>query len=468
MSTPPRVLVVLPYDLMARNFIDGGVLAHLAQRRPLDIVVVSPDPDDAARVAAAGARWTRLFHPLRWSDAGARPGRLRRAAWYLRYLAGFAWRMTLVYRFNVMQGFRGFAMRLRHSRALRRKFIREGLPMSRLFGAPFSRSRRLYGWLYRAYYAGWQRFSPVDRLFAGFRPQLVVLGHLQNSVVTPYVVAARRSGVPIVGINGSWDQPTTKGPLCPGVVRLLVQNAQVRDELNRYHGVPRERMREVGWPQMDIYADAGAVAGREAFLARLGYGGERYILFAANPGRLSLCEPEIAAWLAERLEAGRFGSGVRLHLRCHPNDREWQLRFGALARHPRVTIEPPGKADLAYLANLIRHAELVVASAGSMNLDAVALDTPTIGLAWEDESLPYADRPARAYELEHLAAVAQEDGLPLARTFAELEGLIDEGLADRQNRAEGRRRLRRRFVEPLDGRASVRVAEEIVAVLEGA
>jgi hypothetical protein len=402
-------------------------------------------------------RWAPLFHPRRYAGAGAPT----RTLWFVRYLAGTAWRMSLTYRFNLIQGFRGFGIRLRQSWRLRLQFLAEALPMSRLFGLPFPRSRRLYAWLYRGYYAGWQRFAPVDALLAEFRPEVMVLAHLQTPVVTPYVLAAQALGVRMLGLNGSWDQPTTKGPLCPGVERVLVQNEQVRRELCRHHGISEERMATVGWPQMDPYAWPASRLGREEFLAKAGFDPrERYVVFAANPGRLSHKEPEIAAWLADRLRE----SGVRLHLRCHPNDTHWSERFAALRAQPGVRVEPPRSGDLEQLANLIRHAEVVVASAGSINLDAVALDTPTIGLAWEDTSVAYWDRQARVYELEHLAALTQGDGLPLAHDLAELESLVREALEDRSRRAAGRRELRRRFLEPLDGGASARIADEIAAM----
>jgi hypothetical protein len=282
------------------------------------------------------------------------------------------------------------------------------------------------------------------------------------------VVAARSAGVRSLGINGSWDQPTTKGPLCPGIDRLLVQNEQVREELRVHHGTPDERIATVGWPQMDPYARPETFVERATFLRQCGYGDEeRYIVFAANPGRLSQYEVEIAAWIADALRDGRLGP-ARLYLRCHPNDQHWRDRFGELASHPAVTIESPRLADLAQLANLVRHAEVVVASAGSINLDAIALDTPTIGLAWEDASQPYWDRQARLYDLEHLAAVADQEGFPLAHGFAELAVLIKEALTERARRGPGRRALRERFIEPLDGRGAERIAAQIAAMLEPA
>ena len=224
-----------------------------------------------------------------------------------------------------------------------------------------------------------------------------------------------------------------------------------------------------GWPQMDVYAGEPAAGGRGAMLARHGYPADgRLIVFAANPARLGLQEPQIAQWLADRIAAGRYGGGMRLHLRCHPNDEQWRERFARLTSHRAIHIEPPQADGLGDLAELLRYAQVVLASAGSINLDAVALDTPTIGLALEDESVPYWDRQARQYEFEHLAAVLQNDGIPLAHSYDELDRFITEALETPSRRAPGRRAIRERFIGPLDGKASLRVASEILAMAESA
>lgn len=462
----PRILIVLPYAMMARNFIQGGTLERLAQMRSVEVAIVSPSARDEEHARRLGMRWEPIFHPLRWPGRAAR---LTRALWYIRYLAGVAWRMCLVHRFNMIEGFRGFAIRLRQSWRLRMRFVAEALPMSALFGFPFPRSLRIYERLHGWYWSAWQRCGPVDALFREFRPAVMVLGHLQTSAIAPYVLAARAFQVPVLGINGSWDQPTTKGPLCPWLERIVAQNEQVREELRRHHRVEASRVVVAGWPQMDVYAGQAVAGGCSAMLARYGYpDGERLIVFAANPARLGLKEPQIARWIADRIAAGRYGARLCLHLRCHPNDDRWRERFAPLAGHSAVRLEPPQPEGLRELAELLRHAQVVLASAGSINLDAVALDTPTIGLALEDESVPYWDRQARQYEFEHLAALLQYDGLPLARSFEELDELIIEALAEPLRRAPGRRAIRDRFLGPLDGKASLRVASEILAMAESA
>src|SRR5262249_44266295 len=153
--------------------------------------------------------------------------------------------------FNAIAGFRGAHERLRQSWPLRRIAIREGLPASRWFGFPLRRSRALYRALSALYRSGWQRQSVAESLFDRLPPDLVVLGHIQTHVTMAYALAARARGVPTIGMVGSWDQPTTKGPIHPGIGRYLVQGQSVAEELNRYHGIAPELVEAVGWVQMD-------------------------------------------------------------------------------------------------------------------------------------------------------------------------------------------------------------------------
>lgn len=458
---------MLPSPLMARNLLQTDILRLLHTGISTEVLVISPSETDRDLVAGSGARWHRYFHPRRSRERYPEclPAFMMRWWRYARYLAGLFIHMCLTYRFNTMSGFRGFHARLSQSFAARMFYLREGLPMSRLFGFPFAKSPRIYRMLGAIYYRRWQGFGPVEKLVADFQPDLMVMSMVQTHMVTPYALAARRLNVRILGINGSWDQPTTKGPLCPGIERLAVQNDIVRDELVRHHHFAAGKIRTIGWLQMDAYA-RGQEADREDVLRRLQIpAGYRYILFAANAPRLGLHEPEVFAKLAALVQADKFGAQTTLVCRCHPQDRDWQTRWGWALGINRVVVEAPDLGPLDHLAALIRHAGVVIASAGSINLDAVALDTPTIGLAWEDESLPYWDRPARAYDLEHLSDLRRDDGMMFACNLQELVTACGRYLDDRSADAQGRESIRRRYLYRLDGSAAARLAGEIEEML---
>ena len=462
-----RVLIVLPYDMSARNVIRTRIAALLAARDDLEVTMVSRDREDAACLRALPGNvidWVEMLRPFRRGEG------IGRFFADVKFAVGFYLYTVLAFRFNSIVGFRGFRHRLRQGIGLRWLAFREGLPTLRCLGWPFPRSRRLFQWLYRLQYAGWLRHRTVESLFDAVRPDLVVLTHLQTGLVTPYVLAAQCRRIPILGVSGSWDQPTTKGPLVPGVQHVLVQSVRVKDELQRYHGHDAARITIIGWPQMDAYVSGPHAGDRAHFLAGRGLPQDRrYVLVGAYSRRLGHHEPAMCAALADYLRGSEWKGGVTLYIRCHPLERDWEERFGHFHDPPGVIVEPPALGDLPYLADLLRHAAVVIASAGTINLDAAALDTPTIAVAFETENEPYYDRPARRYDMEHYAAVVRTGGVRMVRSQAELEDAVAAYLRDPALDAAGRRQLRRQQLEPLDGRASQRFADAIVSMaLHGA
>ena len=464
MTAPGRTILILsPFDMITRNILATDMATHLARQPGLRSVLVTRNLKDAEAVAAHGPALAQepMIRFLR-SPAGWR----ERAAEAL-LAGGFGLHLVLTHRFNAVQGFKGHQDRLAQSWALRKPAVREGLPVLRFLDKPFPRSRRLLNALLALYWKDWQRHPRAASLFDREQPDLVVLAHCQNHFVTPYVLEALRRGVPILGVNGSWDQPTTKGPLAPGIQRFLVQSRQVAIDLERHHGVEPERCVAVGWPQMDLYARPGTLVDRDVFLARMGLPqGRRYILVGAYSERLGPHEPAMCRWLAEQNAQGAFGPDVTLWIRCHPNETQAAERFGALDRRPDVVVERPGMGDLPQLANLVRHAACVVSSAGTIGLDASALDTPSIAVAFEDPAVPFHDRPSRRYDMEHYAAVMATGGIRKVTSLEDLGAALAAYLQDRSLDAEGRARLRAEHLEPLDGRAAERTVSEIMRALQ--
>jgi hypothetical protein len=453
--------------MSVRNFVTAPVAAHLASHPTLEVMIVSReghDQEQIAKLPGAPISWAAIVRPFRQSFDEGLPlaWRLRIPLADLRIALGHYLSMVLVFRFNTIKGFRGFRDRLKQSRGVRRLAFAEGLPFVHWLGFPFPKSTWVFGALRRLYFSSWQRHPLVEDLFERFNPDVLVIAHLQHAFVTPYVLAARARRIRILGINGSWDQPTTKGPMVPYVDRILAQSRQVADDLTTYHDVPPSCIEVVGWPQMDIYAGGAASAPRAEFMQRLGLTpASRYILVAAYGERLGPHEFEMCRALQREIARGTFGPNAVLYIRCHPLHRRWCERLGPLNAPPQTIVEAPDLGSLDYLADLIRHAEVVIASGSTINLDAVALDTPSIAVAFEEEDVPYYDRAGRRYDMEHLAAVMASGGIRKVRSLEALVEAVRKYMADRSRDAQERAALRRQHLAPLDGNSSLRIAERI-------
>jgi CDP-glycerol:poly(glycerophosphate) glycerophosphotransferase len=445
----PHVLIILPSPMIARNWLSTGVATRLGCLNDIAVTVLTGDEADRRLVEAAGLHWRPMVR-----------GRSLRGFTRLRYYLAYFIHQMLVHRFNVIAGFRGFGNRLKQSRRLRWLAFREGLPVSPWFGWPLARSRTVFRWLDRIYHGRLHRYRDVEAVLDETKPTLLVLGHIQNHFTTPYALAAQARGVPILGAVGSWDQPTTKGPLNPGISRYLVPSRSAAEKLARHHAVAAEAVEIVGWPQMDLYQNREMDVPRSEVLAELGLPEQaRYVLFGASTKRLGITEPEICVRIARYLSQR---AACSLLIRPHPNDQLWRERFAALHRPPQVVVVPPEFDRFDRLARQIRYADIVLSSGGTILLDAVALDTPAIAIAFEHENEPYYDRPARHYDMEHWAEPVACGGLLLAREEREFLDLIAATLTDRTRDAAGRKRLRAAHLDPLDGRCAERVVAAVV------
>jgi hypothetical protein len=380
-----------------------------------------------------------------------------------RLAAGYLLHLVLVFRFNAIRGFSGAAQRLRQNRRLRRLALKDGVPAFSLFGWPFPKSRWLLERLAGLHASAWQRFGEVEHLFDELKPDLLVLGHVQNHFSAPYALAASARGIRILGAVGSWDQPTTKGPLLPGISGLLAQSRAVASQLIEHHDVSADAIEIVGWPQMDLFVRGGPSQPRAEVLAALQLDHDRrYVLMGASPERLGHNEPRIAGDLAAAL----VQQECALVIRIHPNDRTWRERFLPLHRPPHVVVLPPELGAMQRMAAQIRNAAVLLSPAGSILLDAIALDTPAIALAFENDDEPYDDRLARRYEMEHWAELVASGGIRLAGSQGELEELVIATLSDRSSGAEQRARVRAQFLEPLDGGVADRIVTAITRAAE--
>ncbi|MBI5523109.1 MAG: hypothetical protein HY910_10800 [Desulfarculus sp.] len=470
----PRLALVLANSFAARNTLRTPVLAELAARAEMEVVILTPFPRDQEIIQATGAghlSWALLSKPaqgvgLAYGGAWATARRLAQRA-CMRPLHGLAGLGNLVYRFNEIHQFVGHLQKKDLPPEQRAREAQAGNFVDPGLGRPWPASRAMLDWLYRLYYATWYNEPAVEAFLDRFQPHLMVLHHLQFESIRPYNTAARRRGIPILGIVASWDQPTTKGPLCPGVERYLVHSRRMREELARWHGVAPERVEVVGWPQMDIYHQPGTIRPRAQFLAELGLDpGRRLLLLGANSARLGPHEPGIARHLAGRISQDPAWADVTLVVRPHPNDNQWATRFSGLHQPPGVLLLAPEWGRLDFLANLLAHSQALLATGGTIHLDAVALDTCAVAIGFAGDLAGEMGAKVRQwYQMDHYAPVLQSGGVRLVASYAELDQALEAYLADPGLDAPGRARCRAEQLEPLDGGASRRLVQ---ALLEAA
>jgi hypothetical protein len=322
--------------------------------------------------------------------------------------------------------------------------------------------RAMAGWLFSGH-----RYVPAP-LLAAMRDGCdgLVVTNLQAHVSMPYLVAARRLAVPVVGYVASWDHTVGKGVVSPYLDLYVVQNDIMRSDLVRYHGIDPARITITGWPQTDVYCRRRPRELYAELLRQYDLDPDKpLVLFAGNT-------PDNAPYegrLVERLLAWWLGGGMRdrfsLLFRPHPRDNRVRERFGAALGVAGAAVQAPSYTDLEHLATLLQHADVVVANAGTILLDALVNDRPAVCVLF-DEGAPPGERWAdRNLVGDHYKQLAESAAFLRAHDFDELVLGIERALERPGELAAEREKIAREVVGDVDGKAGERVVQAIVSRL---
>lgn len=301
------------------------------------------------------------------------------------------------------------------------------------------------------------------------RPALV-LSNLQMQNAVPFLVGGRRLRLPVVGYVASWDHTVGKGVISPRLDRYVVQNERMREDLARFHDVPRDRVVVTGWPQSDVFH---APRPRSAYDAVLrGHGldpGRRLVLVMGNtptntPHEERFFERLVAWWRESRADA-RFS----LLFRPHPRDSRWRERFAAALDIPGAAVQEPSFTDIDVLATLLQHGDCVVTNAGTILLDALANDRPAVCVLYDEgsDAPPAESWAAKSVIGEHYRDLNASQAFHRAETFEEVVAGIERSLAHPGELADERRRVVATVMGVVDGRATERVVATILDGVDG-
>ena len=294
----------------------------------------------------------------------------------------------------------------------------------------------------------------------------LVVTNLQARVSMPTMLAARRLGLPVIGNVASWDHQVGKGVLSPGLDRYLVQNEIMRADLERYHGIRPERVVVTGWPQSDVYHRPRPFGEYAALLGSLGLDAAKpVVLYAGNTPTNQPYEASYVDRIVEWWEQRGGGKRFQLLFRPHPRDNKVGERFAAALDRPGAAVQGSSYTDLDDLATLLQHVACVVANGGTILLDGVVNDRPSVCITF-DAGAPAGERWA---DLNlggvHYRELIDSDALYRADDFDGLFAAVERALADPGEFSDERARVSREVMGEVDGRAVERIVAAIVEVL---
>lgn len=454
-KTYETVVIVAPNSMAYRMVTESKIFTLLHQNGVKKIFLLGHRMDVLTDLPEY-VEWRSAFEPEPDNTPSVASRVLRSIQIRIRRVLGWDF-ANLAYRFNEIHGFRSHQIKKCMPPKRRQREALAGNYADPRYARLFPRSKRLYQLFYRICYSLWfLPHPPIRRFFDKNHIDRLVLWHVQSPLYVDYSWCVRVKGIITTGVLGSWDRPTTKGPICPGVSHLIVNSMLMEKELMQFHGVDQSQISVVGWPHLDVYTQTDTYMSEEQFRQQAGLTSEeRFILFAANSSRLGKHEPDIIASLAQVIDQRRFGENIRLLIRPHPADNEWQERFQSTRKYQCVSLMPTEMGNIRWLANLLNFAKVLVAIQGSISLDAIALDTPAINLAFDNSmSSDSSESVKRLYEMDHYQPVIESGGVRLVHDEEELYQAIEEYLENPEKDAEGREKLRQWQFGPFDGRSS--------------
>ena len=323
--------------------------------------------------------------------------------------------------------------------------------------------------------------SIFDDLIAQYRPDLIFATTIYAVDDVRLLRAAKRYGIPTLGMTKSWDNLTSKDAIFVPPDRLIVHNDVVKEEAITLHGYPADSISVVGVPQFDWYVDPEFPESKHELYARLKLDeGKKLVTYSAIGLWLVPHERENIAMM-DRIVREKLDMPAQLLVRMPPAYPDEKAALEKM--FPHVIIDEPGspvrdtsntwKADWKFttddvreLSATLKYSDVIVNCGSTMILDAACFDTPVIGLAFGGD-LPETNWKFEKsiFARDHLHKVLKTGGLRLARSEQELVDALNAYLKDRSLDREGRKRIVAEQAPEL-GHAGTNIAKAMLSALQ--
>ncbi len=312
----------------------------------------------------------------------------------------------------------------------------------------------------------------ILRIFKDIRPDLLFASDVQDESDLHAIASARKLGIKVIGMVRSWDNLTN------GLVQvvpdlLLVWSPYIYKIATTLQHFPPKMVKIIGIPQYDWYVRKDIFISREDFLRQVGVdNAKKLILFAGIGDYLAPHEVEVAELADEAIKKGELIFPTNILFRPHPNFTTQREKIAALSNvvfddqvakytsAEKTSWEMGGK-EIAHLVNSLRHADLVITTASTMAIDAVAFAKPVICLAFDGKSKePYQRSVLRYYrDYTHYKLLSATKGFKIAYDKNELVKHINDYLKDPTVDKKEREEIKSQFIWKLDGGSIERLAE---------
>ena len=287
----------------------------------------------------------------------------------------------------------------------------------------------------------------VDEFITEHQADVVLITPLieLGSPQLDYMRAARALGIRSVLCVWSWDHLSSKALIRVVPDKVIVWNITQRDEAQRFHGIPADRVVVTGAQCFDQWFDRAPARDRDTFCRRVGFASARpFLLYVCSA--LFRGSPSEAAFVLRWIASIRQSSDVRLRdmpilVRPHPQRAaEWTADLLAeLSRVKDVVLwgsSPVDDESRADYFDSMFHATAVVGLNTSALVESAIVDRPVFTILLPE----FRESQEGTFHFHYLLDAAH-GFLNISRSLAEhaqqLAGLLSGGTV----------RSNRRFVE---------------------
>ena len=233
----------------------------------------------------------------------------------------------------------------------------------------------------------------------------------------------------------------------------------------------KEKIKIVGMPHFDYYVNEPRLS-TEELCNKIGADPKKKILFFLMIGMSNQKLDEyITSILENWLDKNPSFKDFQLIVRPHPNTNKL-INVGGktIVNYPkmiefglgRLTDREFTKEDIEVYASLLAHARVIVSYQGTGLIDAAALDKPMVAVVFDETKNPhYLVGIKHQYEFDHLQSVLATGGIKTVYNEEELKEAIMDYSLHPEHDSEARKKITEEQCFKLDGKASLRVIEEI-------
>lgn len=320
------------------------------------------------------------------------------------------------------------------------------------------------------------KFSPKGffyDLIDKYKPDAIFSTDLHNENDVSLMQDAMRTGVTIIGMFRSWDNPT-QSVLRVFPDKLIAGSNAIAEEAVSWQGYPKEKLILTGHPHYDKYIK-GPTKTKEAFFNEFNLDHKKRLILFTPLGDKFVKKNDIDQYAMEVLGAMR---DIQVLVRFPPDEAVTLKNFKKPAN---MVFHQPGvifnknkfedrelkREDDESLINSIYWSDVVIAGPTSIILDAAFFDKPVVAahLIPPTAGGRHYFNTVYCFDFSHVSKALSTGGARYARSKEEFARFIDEYLADQSLDRDGRAKIKDLWFSRADGESSKRLAEVIYSYI---